>query len=248
MKRLLKTLLGRRLSEGLTRVRVSRHMRRALTVIARDQPAFDAESAIACLWSPAMRHVRPCQHREELLLLAREIERRRPKVVLEIGTAAGGTLFLSACLADPGALIISVDLPFGPFGGGYPEWKLPLYRAFARAQQRIELIRGDSHDPDTVARLQALLGEHRIDYLLLDGDHSYEGVRRDFETCAALLADGALVALHDIVEDRSPVRSHYCSDLWRELSTRYEHQAFVRDPQQDKFGIGVLVFRRDAPA
>jgi hypothetical protein len=39
---------------------------------------------------------------------------------LEIGTARGGTLFFLTRLASPHATIVSVDLPGGPFGGGYP--------------------------------------------------------------------------------------------------------------------------------
>ena len=44
----------------------------------------------------------------------------RPAAVLEIGTAAGGTFFGLAHVAEPDALLVSVDLPGGEFGGGYP--------------------------------------------------------------------------------------------------------------------------------
>ena len=40
---------------------------------------------------------------------------------------------------------MSVDLPLGHFGGGYPLFKAPLYRSFARVGQSIELVRADSH-------------------------------------------------------------------------------------------------------
>lgn len=49
----------------------------------------------------------------KLLVLLMELE---PKVVLEIGTARGGTLFLFTRVAGPEATIISIDLPRGPFG------------------------------------------------------------------------------------------------------------------------------------
>mgnify|MGYP001772940465 CR=1 FL=1 len=70
----------------------------------------------------------------------------KPKTILEIGTARGGTLFLFAQVADPEATIISIDL-LEVFGGGYPLWRIPIYKAFAKGRQRIYLVRSDSHDP-----------------------------------------------------------------------------------------------------
>jgi predicted O-methyltransferase YrrM len=243
MRQRLKRLLGVRAAGLWTRWQVTRRVRGALRALERRRPA-DAEAVIDFLWSDPMRHVRPCQHREELLELAREIERRRPQVVLEIGTAGGGTLFLAACLAAPEALLISIDLPAGPFGGGYPTWKIPLYRAFAGPAQRIELIRGDSHDAAIAAQLDALLDGRRIDYLFLDGDHRAAGLRQDVETCSTRLAADALVAIHDIVEDRAPVPTHFVAEVWSELRHCHPHREIVRDPAQDKFGIGLLFLRR----
>jgi cephalosporin hydroxylase len=80
----------------------------------------------------------------------------RPRVVLEIGTAGGGTLFLFTRVADPEAKIISVDLPGGPFGGGYLRWKIPLYKSFSRGRQKIYLLRRDSHDPRTLEEVRRI--------------------------------------------------------------------------------------------
>src|ERR1700709_2573525 len=50
----------------------------------------------------------------------------RPQVVVEIGTASGGTLFLLSRAAAPNALLVSLDLPGGSFGGGSPARRKPL--------------------------------------------------------------------------------------------------------------------------
>ncbi|HHE65658.1 MAG TPA: hypothetical protein ENL09_06510 [Bacteroidetes bacterium] len=94
--------------------------------------------------------IRPWQIREEILELLKILSKRKPKVVLEIGTANGGTLFLFSRAASEDATLISVDLPGGKFGGGYPEWKIVLYKAFALPEQEIHLIRADSHNPETL--------------------------------------------------------------------------------------------------
>jgi hypothetical protein len=68
------------------------------------------------------------QVRSEILPLARLLKTSAPKRSLEIGTNYGGTLFLLCALSPPDATIISLDLPGGAFGGGYPVRKIPLFR------------------------------------------------------------------------------------------------------------------------
>ena len=48
------------------------------------------------------------------------INRMKQKVILEIRIANGGTLFLLFHVASEGETMISIDLPCGRFGGGYP--------------------------------------------------------------------------------------------------------------------------------
>jgi predicted O-methyltransferase YrrM len=142
--------------------------------------------------------VRPGQVRCEFRQLLEQVAELRPRTVLEIGTANGGSLLAFAKLSDPTAKIISVDLPQGEFGGGYPRWKIPLYRAFAGPTQQLELVRGDSHDQATLARVNSLLAGAALDLLFIDGDHTYEGVRQDFETYGPLVRPGGLIGFHDI--------------------------------------------------
>jgi hypothetical protein len=80
--------------------------------------------------------IKPHQVREEIVKLLELVAGLRPRVVLEIGTARGGTLFLFTRAADPEAKLISIDLPGGPFGGGYPRWKVPLYKSSPRGGKR----------------------------------------------------------------------------------------------------------------
>jgi cephalosporin hydroxylase len=163
----------------------------------------------------------------------------RPRVVVEIGTASGGTLFLLARAAAPDALLVSLDLPGGSFGGGYQAWRKPLYRSFARDDQRIVLLRGDSHDPALAARLRKLLAGRPVDVLFIDGDHRYEGVKADFETYSPLVRPGGLVAFHDIVPDPGQ-EGMEVSRFWREISARHPSAELIERPDQHGYGIGVL--------
>lgn len=200
---------------------------------------LSADEAVDFLFSEAGAPIQPWQHPEELRSLARLVAQRRPGALLEIGTADGGTLFAHARLADDDALVLSVDLPEGPFGGGYPAWRAPLYEAFARPGQRLALLRVDSHALATAERIAALLGGRPLDYAFIDGDHTYDGVRRDFELCRRFAADDAVVAFHDIAV-HPPETGCEVHDFWREIREQYRYEEFVRDADQDCYGIGVL--------
>jgi len=54
--------------------------------------------------------IRPIQIREEIKNLLLILDKVKPKVILEIGTARGGILFLFSNIAHEEAILISVDL------------------------------------------------------------------------------------------------------------------------------------------
>lgn len=189
--------------------------------------------------------IQPWQFIQEISELVKIIENKKPKIVLEIGTANGGTLFLHSRLADGNATIISIDLPQGKFGGGYPERKIPLYKSFAKPNQQIHLLRCDSHLQTTYDNIKSILNGKKIDYFFIDGDHTYEGVKKDFFLYKNLLSENAIVAFHDIVEHphvEGENPDKYCSvDLfWKEIRQQYPYKEFVNDWNQKCFGIGVL--------
>ena len=55
----------------------------------------------------------PVQIRSEILEALREVRELRPKYIVEVGTAGGGTLLLWSRVADPEATIVTIDLPGG---------------------------------------------------------------------------------------------------------------------------------------
>lgn len=84
--------------------------------------------------------IRPLQVKEEILKLLDIIHDLNPNVIVEIGTNKGGTLSLLCNVTDSNSHIISIDLFQGEFGGGYPPWKIPIYKSFAKNHQKIDLI------------------------------------------------------------------------------------------------------------
>ncbi len=121
--------------------------------------------------------------------------------MLEIGTAKGGTLFLLSRVADPSATITSCDLPGGLYGGGYPQWKSVIFHRIMPPPQSLHL-RGNSHRAETRERISATLGGQKVDFMFIDGDHSYAGVKHDFLTYRNFVRPGGMIALHDILPNR----------------------------------------------
>ena len=191
-----------------------------------------------CFYSVA-GSIRPAQVKDEILGLLKIVSRMKPRVILEIGTANGGTLFLFTRVALEDAIIISIDLPGGKFGGGYPKWRGVLYKSFALPGQKIHLLRADSHKRETLEQVKAILGGREIDLLFIDGDHTYEGVKKDFETYSPLVKEGGIIAFHDIVlgpeENVGGV-----PEFWRKVKDSYESKEIVEDWSQNGYGIGVI--------
>jgi len=138
------------------------------------------------------------QTKSEFLELARLVKEKCPVNVLEIGTARGGSLATWCQLAHPLATIVSVDLPGGIHGGGFSFWRGLMYRRiFPKRSQKLHLIRADAHSPITVANV-AKVFPNGIDFLFIDADHRYEGVKSEFELYWQFVNAGGIVVVCDI--------------------------------------------------
>ncbi|MDX1763369.1 MAG: class I SAM-dependent methyltransferase [bacterium] len=186
------------------------------------------------------KKIQPRQNRTEIEGLYNEVCALAPKRVLEVGTARGGTLYLWTQAARDDAIIVSVDLPGGEFGGAYPPCRVPFYRLFARASQDLHLLRADSHDPATLGEVRDLFASEPIDFAFIDGDHTYVGVKSDFETYGPLVRPGGLIAFHDILP-RSDEPEIQVDRFWKEVRDQYDCHEFIGDDSGGRrIGIGVI--------
>jgi hypothetical protein len=210
---------------------------------------------IDCLVTRALEQIIAIQNPYELREYLKLVQARRPKVVVEIGTARGGMLYCFCQLAAPDALILSIDLPGAPNCGGQTEAERKYYSSFVARGQQIKFIPANSHFHATREALRQLLGGQQADVLFIDGDHSYGGVKIDFDMYAGFAAADGLLTLHDIC--LRPEHWGAGNDVglfWDEIKPEYEIQEII-DPngqcQPDRpegvdacWGIGIIGAKR----
>lgn len=184
------------------------------------------------------------QKKSEIIMAAERIRNSKPKVIVEIGTRKGGTLFTWARVTKA-KLIISIDLESGIHGGGYPPQKKKFYKKFVSddTTRHIKLIQDDSHKEKTKFEVIKILNGCQIDFLFIDGDHTYNGVKRDFEMYSPLVKKGGIIGFHDIVPnltDHEDAATIEVPIFWKEIKEDYKHEEIVEKHGKSWMGIGLL--------
>ena len=183
------------------------------------------------------RHGFPCDGPVETLQYSWEIERLlgiyrglNPRRVMEIGSYRGGTLYKFIKNSKPGTKMCSVEV----------DPNEALWMGWAKdGGVDLTVIKGWSSDQAVIDRTRKEFGE--LDFLFIDGDHSYEGVKRDFVTYGPLVRPGGVIAFHDIVMNESDPYHTTVYKLWDEVQTAgYKTQEFFANPESKTCGIGVV--------
>ena len=181
--------------------------------------------------------------------------RGAPEVVVEIGTAQGGMLFALAQVAADDALLVSIDLPGGDRDetsedDKYGARDTDKMASYVKKGQTVEFLQADSHSPATRGCLERILESRgaEIDVLFIDGDHAYDGVKRDFEIYSPMVGPQGVVAFHDIVTHANH-RGSEVDRLWSEIKNDHSFREF-KAPGDWGWGpwggIGVLEMQREA--
>ncbi len=136
---------------------------------------------------------------------------------LEIGTNQGGTFYAWTCASNPGTRI-SIDIPHGEFGtNDFDESK--RNSILSGYPGDCYFISGNSQDPLNLIKVENYLQGKKLDFLFIDGDHTEEGVTRDFFLYKHLVKENGWIGFHDI-KDSDFHHSNNCfvDKLWHKLS------------------------------
>ncbi len=117
--------------------------------------------------------------------------------------------------------------------------KVFLIKAIKWPINRINLLlRKDSHNQETLEEVKNILSGNQLDFLFIDGDHTYEGVKKDFEMYSPLVRKGGIIAFHDII-NKDPLRKDIeVPKFWSVLKNRYRINEIIFD--KFNYGIGLI--------
>jgi predicted O-methyltransferase YrrM len=171
-------------------------------------------------WNPFIQ-----QQREEFTSFIAAVEEylgQRPRKILDIGTNKGGTALMFQHIASEGC--ISIDIRGREVG--IPDAWFP----------KVHFIVGDSSSPEVIAEIQQ---NGPYDLIFIDGDHSYDGTKKDWELAKTLISSPGVIGFHDIGFRRYKDMDSeiYCGVVFEEIVNGQEHETtefFV------EFGIGMV--------
>lgn len=179
------------------------------------------------------------QHPEEIGALVEALEVIKPKIILEIGIDWGGTFSQWCKIAGADGLVIGVDRE--------EKTAAKIETNCGDFGQAAKIIIGDSIEPETLAKVKDILSGRPVDFLFIDGDHSYKGVKSDHAVFSPLVKPGGVIAFHDIATPATignPYRKGtFCgvTKFWKELRAKNKWEFILEAGKPHKYGIGVII-------
>jgi cephalosporin hydroxylase len=130
---------------------------------------------------------------EDLVRVQELIASVEPDVIVETGVAHGGSLvfYATLCTALGRGRVVGVDVEIRPHNRA----ALEAHRLFGL----IELIEGSSTDPETVSRVEALVGEGETVMVMLDSNHERDHVLAELRAYADLVTPGSWFVVMDAI-------------------------------------------------
>ena len=126
--------------------------------------------------------------------------------ILEIGACNGGTTY---CLSFFCNKLVTLDM------------STPAPFTFSEIEKNCNYTYhgGDSHSQ----KIFNLVKDIKYDVLFIDGDHTYEGSKQDFDMYSPLVKTGGIIIFHDIIDSQYH-RSSNCNvaRCWDEVKEKFD--------------------------
>lgn len=175
---------------------------------------------------------------DEIINTLKIIRQLDPQIILEIGSATGGFIYIISTTLNSRKkrTIISID----PWSKGTKyEKQFDVYKKTIKKLEqsypnnKYVHIRGKSENKETIANLEKVLKNNKIDFLFIDGNHTYEGVLSDWNKYNNFVDEDGVIAFHDIIGDKG------ASKAWKKIT--YENNNYKKVEFKKK-GIPLLTF------
>lgn len=153
------------------------------------------------------------------------LQELRPELIIECGTAHGGSAFFLASICDllGSGEIVTIDIETTP---GRPN------------HQRITYILGSSVDADVVAQVRARLPAIGNVLVILDSDHRAPHVERELSIYAGMVTVGSYLIVEDTNINNHPVAKGWGPGPMEALSAFLAvNHDFVVDEAREKYHL-----------
>jgi predicted O-methyltransferase YrrM len=146
-------------------------------------------------WSSPLNRGILRQDFDEAAALYRRISQLKNPRGVEIGRYRGGSTILLAAAVGAMGRLISIDID------PQDDENLSSFLSCHGLLERVDLIRGNAND------FHIDDGEY-FDFVLIDGDHSYEGAKRDHNRWGGRVKTDGYIIHHDMSANRSYASQH----------------------------------------
>lgn len=151
------------------------------------------ELPVPLVGSLAFDHKNIFNLREACIEMMKEVmATAQPKEILEIGTHLGHSGCLLMCFSDANLTTVDIGHTWVEWDYGFEDWHIPklgggglkdVVRVMTKHfGDKYRFIKGSSVEPETIAKYS----DRKYQLAFIDGDHSYDFVKKDTQTAIAL--------------------------------------------------------------
>ena len=146
---------------------------------------------------------------DDLLVFQELVWTLKPKTIIEVGVARGGSVIFSSSLlhlVGENGRVLGIDIDIRDHNRERIESH--------QTSGNVTLVEGDSTSAATVAEVQQWLGQDQVaDIIVLDSNHTHQHVLRELQVFAPLLRSGGYFVLPDTVIEFFP-EGYYADRPW----------------------------------
>jgi len=140
---------------------------------------------------------------QDLFALQEIIFRTRPRFIVEVGAAWGGSLLFYSTLMEVlgGEGIIAVDVYI-------PDDLRERIGQHGRLAERIKWLNGESTDPVIVDAIREIIGDTREVLVILDSHHTHDHVLSELRLYSPFVGKGQYLVCCDTIIEDIPKQEH----------------------------------------
>lgn len=167
---------------------------------------------------------------QDMFALQEIIFKTRPRFIIELGVAWGGSLLFYSTLMDVlgGERIIGVDIYI-------PDDLKKRLSTYGKLSERLTLINGSSIEEGTLSRIKSIVGGCREVMILLDSYHTHDHVLKELQLYSPLIGKGFYLICGDTIVEDIPEQKHRSRPWGPGNNPKTALQAFLKE--NDRFKI-----------